>query len=231
MHIGILQCGYTPKAVAAQHGQYTDFFHRLFEGQGLRFTTWNVIDMTFPTAEEGGIDAAEGWLITGSRYGAYDDLPFIAPLEEFIRAVHAARRPMIGICFGHQIIAQALGGRVEKFAGGWSIGRQRYARDGGDIYLNAWHQDQVLEPPPGARTVAASDFCAHAALAYGDHIMTIQPHPEISNPILRSYLEARRGAPGYEDHDFTGAEAQLHLPGDEALIAAELASFLKEARP
>ena len=90
---------------------------------------------------------ADGWLISGSRHGAYEDLPFIAPLETFIREVFSAKIPLIGICFGHQIIAQALGGTVEKFAGGWSVGATEYQLDGEQVMLNAWHHDQVTSLP------------------------------------------------------------------------------------
>ena len=175
MHIGILQAGHAPEAVATKHGDYTQFFQSLLKDQDLTFSTWDVVDMEFPD----GPDAAEGWLITGSRHGAYEDHPFIPPLEELIRDIHAAKRPLIGICFGHQIIAQAMGGRVEKFSGGWSIGRREYDTPDGPIALNAWHQDQVVEVPDGARTIASNDFCAHAGLLYGDTIFTLQPHPEI----------------------------------------------------
>ena len=86
---------------------------------------------------------ADGWLLTGSRHGAYEDLPWIPPLEDFIREIHAGGRPMVGICFGHQIIAKALGGKVEKYDGGWAVlGHQDYTfSDGVNMRLNAWHQE------------------------------------------------------------------------------------------
>ncbi|MEM9854359.1 MAG: type 1 glutamine amidotransferase [Pseudomonadota bacterium] len=227
MHIGILLCGHPPETVSARHGDFSAIFAKLFEGQGLSFESWDVEAMAFPES----IDAAEGWLLTGSRHGAYEDHPFIAPLSAFIEAVHAAKKPMVGICFGHQIIAQALGGRVEKYSGGWALGRQVYDYAGAEIALNAWHQDQVVARPPEARQLASSAFCENAALVYGDHLMTLQPHPEISDEILRDYLVARRGDPAYPPDIFDQASAQLGLPVDNAAIAARLARFLKDARP
>jgi GMP synthase-like glutamine amidotransferase len=148
MKIGILRCGHTPDEVAATHGQYEDMFARLLADEGLEFRTWSVVDMAFPESPED----AEGWLVSGSRHGAYDALPFIAPLEDFIRRVVASGRPLVGICFGHQLIAQALGGTVVKFPRGWSVGAKSYDWDGlGEIWLTAWHQDQVIAPPEGAR--------------------------------------------------------------------------------
>ena len=226
MHIGILQCGHTPDQVGAVHGDFDDLFIRLFDGHGLTFTTWNVVDMEFPD----GIDAAEGWLVTGSKHGAYEDHAFIPPLETFIRDVHSAKKPMIGICFGHQIIAQALGGKVEKFAGGWAVGRHGYDMDGTPMHLNAWHQDQVVQRPDGARNIGRSDFCENAALVYGDHIMTVQPHPEITNTVLKDYLDARGDNPAYPPGMIDGARAHLATPTDDDAYAARLAAFLKEAR-
>ncbi|MEM9350158.1 MAG: type 1 glutamine amidotransferase [Pseudomonadota bacterium] len=227
MHIGILQCGHTPAEVAEAHGDYDDLFHALFDGHGLNFETWNVVDMHFPES----IDAAEGWLITGSRHGAYDSLPFIAPLEDFIRAAHSAKKPMIGICFGHQIVAQALGGRVEKFSGGWQLGPKRYQTpEGREVTLNAWHQDQVITAPKEARTTAQHPGCTHAALTYGGHIHTIQPHPEIPDPVLATYLAARWGDAAYPPNLFPEVKAQMGGRTHEPETAASLAAFLKQAR-
>lgn len=186
MQIGILQCGHAPEEVQAIHGDYDAMFMRLLINRGFEFRTFNVVDMEFP----GQPDECDGWLLTGSKHGAYDDLPFIAPLEDFIRECRVAGVPMVGICFGHQIIAQALGGKVEKFSGGWSLGRTTYWMDGANITLNAWHQDQIVVPAPDAKTVATSDFCAHAACVYPGGIYTVQPHPEIPADILADYLDA-----------------------------------------
>ena len=228
MKIGILQCGHTPDAVAQRHGEFEDMFRRLLGGEGLEFRTWNVVDMEFPA----GPGEAEGWLVTGSRHGAYDDLPFIPVLEELIRQIDASGRPMVGICFGHQIIAQAMGGTVVKFPGGWSVGPKHYRWEGlGDITLTAWHQDQVISPPPEAVTVARNDFTEHAAFLYGDRIFTIQPHPEFSTEVARSYVEAKRDAPDYPEGMIEDAEARLSQPLDDRRIGHCIAAFLKHRTP
>ncbi|MEL7212873.1 MAG: type 1 glutamine amidotransferase [Pseudomonadota bacterium] len=224
MKIGILQCGHTPDAVHAAYGDFDALFHHIFEGHGFMFETFNVVDMEFPS----GPEDADGWLVTGSRHGAYENHAFIPPLEDLIRSIHAANRPMIGICFGHQIIAQAMGGKVEKFSGGWAIGRHDYQFDGlGDAALNAWHQDQVVERPKGAKTIASSPFCENAALVYGDRIMTVQPHPEIRNPVVATYLESFRGHEKYPADLMARAAETVETPNDEARVAAMLATFLK----
>ena len=136
---------------------------------------------------------------------------------------------MIGVCFGHQIIAQALGGKVEKFDGGWSVGRHHYALNGETLAVNAWHQDQVTQVPEGAETVCSTDFCEHAALLYDQRIFTIQPHPEIDRTYIRGLLETR--APGVVPEPLRQeALAKLDEPNDSPRLAEIFALFFKEKR-
>ena len=97
MKIGILQTGHVPAELTERHGEYPAMFEAMLAGNGFTFESWAVVDNDFPAS----IHSADGWLITGSRHGAYEDHPWIAPLEAFIRAAYAAEVPMAGICFGH----------------------------------------------------------------------------------------------------------------------------------
>lgn len=224
MRIGILQCGHVPDEVAARHGDFSAMFARLLDGHGFRFRTWSVVDMEFPE----GPAEAQGWLVTGSKHGAYEPLPFIPPLEALIRGIHAERRPLVGVCFGHQIVAQALGGRVGKWPGGWSLGRTEYRLEGlGEVALNAWHQDQVTALPPGARVVGETGACRVAALAYGEHAWTIQPHPEFTPALIAHYVAMRRGTGDYPDDRMEAAAAGTALPVDRGRLAAHMARVLK----
>lgn len=187
MKIGILECGRLPEVMSAQLGQYPAMFQRLLDGHGFDFQAWHVEGMEFPES----VTDADGWLITGSRHGVYEDHAFIPVLERFIRDAFAAHVPVVGICFGHQIMAQALGGRVEKFAGGWAVGAQEYTFDIGALRLNAWHQDQVITPPDGAQTVGSNSFCAHAALLYPGQGFSVQAHPEYDDKVLQGLIDHR----------------------------------------
>ena len=204
MRIGILQTGKVSEALAARHGQYPEMFARLLGGAdpGLEFATHAVVDGEFP----GSPEASDAWLVTGSRHGVYDDLPWIAPLKDFLRAVRAAGRPIIGICFGHQLMAEAFGGRAEKSDRGWGIGvhdyetvrRPQWMADAPERFsIHALHQDQVTAVPGDATVLATSPFCEYAMLAYGDpdrpEAISIQPHPEFSTPFARDLLALRTG--------------------------------------
>lgn len=225
MRIGILQTGHAPDALIGRTGDYGDMFQRLLAGHGLTFRVWSVVDMDFP----GSIRDCDGWLLTGSRHGAYEDHPFIKPLEAFIREAYAAGVPMVGICFGHQIIAQALGGKVEKFKDGWSVGPQRYKMGSGEITLHAWHQDQVVVAPKDAEVVGTSRFCANAALLYGDRAFTVQAHPEYDGAFLAGLID-KRGRGVVPERLLSEAEAALAEPVDQAAMARQIAEFFKKPR-
>lgn len=190
MKIGILKCGQSPSVLRDSLGDYDDMFVRLLAGRGFDFASWHVEAMEFPAS----VHEADGWLLTGSRHGVYEDHAFIPVLEEFIRRAYAAAVPLVGICFGHQIVAQALGGKVVKFPGGWAVGAQDYQVDGRSVTLNAWHQDQVVEVPPGACVAGGNAFCENAVLVYGDRALTVQAHPEFDDAVIDGLIAHRSAA-------------------------------------
>ncbi|MEP3332854.1 type 1 glutamine amidotransferase [Sedimentitalea sp.] len=225
MKIGILQTGHAPDNMRASMGNYDTIFETLLAGHDFDFVNFPVVDGQFPK----GVDDADGWLITGSKHGVYEDHPWIPPLEDLIREIAQSGRPLIGVCFGHQIIAQALGGKVEKFVGGWAVGGTTYQMGDETLTLNAWHQDQVTELPNCARVLGSSDFCQNAVLAYGDTIWTVQPHPEFGNDFIDGLIQTR-GRGVVPDDLLDAATEQLALPNDNDKIAAQMAEFFKKGR-
>ncbi|MDT8856621.1 type 1 glutamine amidotransferase [Paracoccaceae bacterium Fryx2] len=225
MLIGILQTGLAPETLSGEMGDYPDMFARLLEGHGFTFRTWRVVDMEFPAS----VTEADGWLITGSKHGAYEDHPFIKPLEAFIRDAYAQAVPMVGICFGHQIIAQALGGRVEQYDKGWAVGATDYDFGGETLTLNAWHRDQVVQAPQGARVIASNDFCSNAALIYDDRALTVQAHPEFRPEFIDGLMQSR-GKGLVPDDLMAEATARLDTPLDDRTLAARIAAFFKQPR-
>lgn len=224
MRIGILKCGQSPDVIRGEVGDYDDMFERLLSGRGFEFTSWHVEAMEFPAS----VKDADGWLITGSRHGVYEDHAFIPPLEAFIRDAYAAHVPVVGICFGHQIIAQALGGKVIKSPKGWAVGAQDYDFDGEKVTLNAWHQDQVVELPPGATVVAQNEFCENAALVYNDRAFSVQAHPEFGDSVIQGLIEHRSSAVPSER--VAGAEGRMGGEIHSSLLADKIERFFKAPR-
>ena len=225
MRIGILQTGIAPDSLKADFGDYPAFFETLLAGNEFKFTTYVVVNNDFPP----DVQAADGWLITGSRHGAYENHAFITPLEDFIRSAAAGKVPMVGVCFGHQIMAQALGGKVEKFIGGWSVGANDYDFEGQTVTLNAWHQDQVTSVPKGAKIIAHSPFCAVAGLAYGTHGLSVQAHPEFSSEFVEGLMDSR-GKGVVPEALLSKARTRLNDKIDQPLLARKIADFFKKSQ-
>lgn len=225
MKIGILQTGHTPDMMKSDFEDYGDLFVTLLDGHGFEFEIFSVVDDVFPDS----ITDADGWLITGSRYGAYDNFAWIPRLETFLLEAYQADLPIVGICFGHQILAQALGGKVEKYSGGWSIGATEYKSAQGEtqqdsVILNAWHQDQVTEIPKEAKVVASAEHCKNAILVYGNKALTIQPHPEFENKFIHGLID-KRGRGLVPDTLLDNALTRLGSDMSNKSIAGKMATF------
>jgi len=200
MKIGILEVGLLNEALQDQFDPYPVMFADLLNraSEQLEYQSYSVIRGEMPDS----VTACDGWLITGSRHGVYENLDWMLKLQAFIRVLAEQKIALVGICFGHQIIAQALGGKVVKSDKGWGVGPHRYRIDEAqpwmksavdEVSIYAFHQDQVVELPPQARVFSSSEFCPNAGLCYGDSIISVQAHPEFAEEYEVALLEMYSG--------------------------------------
>lgn len=224
MHLAILETGTPPPELIPRFGRYPAMFERLL-GPGFDYASYDVAAGALPS-EPGEHDA---YLITGSPAGVYDRLPWIEPLLGFIRSARAAK--MVGICFGHQAMAQALGGHVEKVDKGWGIGLHNYPivrhepwmDDAAIVSIPASHQDQVVLQPPRTEVIASSLFTPYAALAWQDRpAISFQFHPEFAPDYARALIESRRDLLPEPD----AAIASLDRRNDRERVGAWIRNFL-----
>jgi GMP synthase-like glutamine amidotransferase len=229
LRIAVLETGRPPEPLEPRFGRYPAMFEGLLGvGAGRAFRSYDVTEGDYPAPGE-----ADALLVTGSPAGAYDPLPWIEPLKAFLRASRGL--PMVGVCFGHQIMAEALGGHVEKYAGGWAVGLYRYHvverqpwMDGAaDFAIPASHQDQVVVQPPGTRVIARCDFTPFAALAYqGFPAISFQGHPEFDPSFAAALIEARRGV-RFDEAFADAAVRSLGEPNDNRRVGAWIDRFLE----
>ena len=232
MHIAILESGRTNPAMPEKFQDWPDMFYALFDCQNsnadFRFSIVPVIDDVFPQS----IDQYDGYLITGSAYGVYDNVPFIQKLIEFVQKIFAAGKPIVGICFGHQLIAHALGGYTSKFSGGWGVGTMRMNLLGhvdwipSDIRyfdLIHFHQDQVEKLPRNAVRLAKSDFCRNAAFAIGNQVFAVQGHPEFNSEYTNALINIREEKIGKDRVE--KARISLQNPHDGKRVGGWIINF------
>lgn len=230
--IGILKTDAVRDEWVARFGEYPDMFARLLGERDptLEFTVYDVRLGEYPE----DIDAMDAYLITGSRHSVYDDLPWIEPLMAFVRQLDEREKKLVGICFGHQLIAQALGGRAEKANAGWGVGIHRHRFSGRPEWLDdgelefpilVSHQDQVTVNAKNAQVLASSDFCPNAVCQIGKHILTMQGHPEFVNDYSREIMEFRREIIGENVYQ-SGVASLSDQPATERM-AGWILKFLK----
>ena len=237
MKITILETGRPPDSIAEHFPTYPEMIESLISrvDSGFSYETLSLVEGA--AADPAALGDAVA--ITGSPCGVYDHTPWMDPLRDLIRRVAEVRRPMVGICFGHQIIADALGGDVRKSEKGWGVGRHTYEilyaepwmTDAGTAFsLSASHQDQVITPPAGARTLARSAHTDHALLSYDfAPIVSMQGHPEFADAFSVALYNARRGR-GLSDEAADAAVESMAVPEDNELVAEWIARFMRTAR-
>lgn len=228
--LAILETGAPPAALAERHGDYPAMF-RVLLGDGYDIEVFDSQAGEWP--DPAAFDAA---IITGSAAGVYEDHPWIADLLDWIRRAKG-RTGLIGVCFGHQAMAQALGGRVEKSDRGWGVGLHPYevvsrepwmTPSAAEVAIPASHQDQVVVPPADARVILRSAFTPFAGLAWDDDAVSLQGHPEFTPAYAAELTGGRRERIGAAVTD--AALASLQRPDDRDLVGQWLRRFI-DSRP
>lgn len=236
MKLGLLTTDRIRKPFVDDFGEYPDMFARLLHAvePELELVNYYVLEGEYPA----DIDEVDAYLITGSKFSVYEDEAWIHRLGEFIRTLHARKKPMVGICFGHQLLAHVLGGKTEKASVGWSIGTQAHQlteagkqqlgpHDGFTLLFS--HQDQVIEPAPGTVALASTELCPLAVYTIDQHIFSVQGHPEFDINYARGLMKLRKERLG-EDIYHKGI-ASLDQSNDHLLVAKWIVDFLNTFAP
>ncbi len=183
MKVGLIVCDHVNQEYRDEYGDYPDMFQALFPSLDLQI--YDAINGQLPSS----VDECEAYMGTGSRHSVYEDLAWIRETMSFLRDLNAAKKCFVGICFSHQLIGQALGGKVEKSNGGWCVGIQMFQPT--SLQLLMMCQDQVVELPQDARVVASSEQCRNGIIQVGSHFLGIQAHPEFTKSYNRMLMKNR----------------------------------------
>ena len=230
MRVGLLECDHVADHLRHIAGDYRQMFSELINRHApqIQLEYFDVSNGEFPAS----VDACDGYLTTGSRFSAYDGDHWIQALKDFVRQLRDADKPFVGICFGHQILAEALGGKVGR-AEGWGIGIQSLDVIQTEEWMQPWqsrcnlqysHRDQVQVLPEGSVVLGESDHCPVAMFRVGEKMLGIQGHPEFAAAYSEALIRGRAdliGADLVNKTDFVS-------PTDEAVIIKWIAALMED---
>ncbi|HEV7380414.1 MAG TPA: amidotransferase [Dyadobacter sp.] len=234
MKVGLLECDHVREELVHIAGDYRQIFPALFlqVAPDWEFHFYDVCNGHFPES----VDDCDVYICTGSKSSIYDNEPWIEKLKDFVRQISKSHSAFVGVCFGHQLLGEALGGKVKKSARGWCVGihtlklleEESWMQPcQGELNLLMMCQDQVLQLPPDSKLLASADDCPNAMFLVGDKMLGIQAHPEFSRQYNKGLMELRVERIGAEKVQQGIASLDQH--SDELIFAEWVHKFVAHA--
>ena len=231
VRVGLLQCDHVGKHLYSIGGDYQTMFRTFLPN--VDFQSYDVCHHHFPIS----IDECDVYLMTGSKYSVYDPLDWIDRLKSFIRTINTAHKPFVGICFGHQMMAEALGGSVQKSEVGWCVGAHNFTIKKKQDWMSPYQasinlimscQDQVVSLPENSQIVAQSRDCPVGIFTIGQKMLGIQGHPEFPKEYSRALIEERINSIGIDKG--RNAQESLKTKLDIGIIAKWVMNFISDPK-
>ena len=224
MKLGILLTDHVMHKLRVKHGDMDDFYEYIFGkvDSSISLKIFDVVEGVYPK----DIDECQGYLITGSRFSVYDEVDWIKKLKRFVLELHQLKKPLIGVCFGHQLIAQILGGKAKEAEFGWTVGNQTYnfvedlfwiKKDISSVKLLHSHKDQVTQLPPHAKLIASTEKVPIAMFCIENHIFSHQGHPEFTPDYVLDVATMRRKVLGGEVYRAAADNLKKQTPDNETV--------------
>ena len=233
MKVGLLQCDDVADDLMGAHGNYPQMFEQALRKRlpQMHYRVYQAHRGELPA----DVHECDVYLTTGSKHGVYEDYDWIRELEGFVRSLWAEEKPLVGVCFGHQLMARVMGGNVQKSDRGWGVGVSfnqviepqpwmQPAQESLDLIVS--HQDQVIDLPAQAQVIASSDFCPNYLLQYGEHFLSVQGHPEFEKAYSFDLMDMRSHT--IPPARVRAGKASLHAELDSDLMFDWIVNFLQK---